>query len=127
MRTAVEEFLRYDSPVHLTARSVIADVEVGDKTIPKGEMAMVLLGAANRDPEVFDDPEKLDVGRTENHHLAFSAGGHFCLGATLARLEAQIAFDALLNRFEKIELAGEPTYRDTITLRGLSSLEVSAT
>jgi cytochrome P450 len=125
MRSAVEEFLRYDGPVHLTARSALSDVEVGGKTIPKGGMAMVLLGAANRDPEVFARPDALDVGRAENHHLAFSAGGHFCLGATLARLEAQIAFAELLKRFEKIELADEPTYRDTITLRGLSSLEVT--
>jgi cytochrome P450 len=126
MRSAIEEMLRYDSPVHLTARTALSEVEVGGKTISKGGRAVVLLGAANRDPDVFDHPEELDVGRTENHHLAFSAGGHFCLGATLARLEAQIAFDGLLKRFDKIELTTEPTYRNTITLRGLSSLEVSA-
>jgi cytochrome P450 len=126
MKTAVEELLRFDSPVHLTARSALVDVEVGDKTIAKGGRAVVFLGAANRDPEVFEDPETLDVGRTDNHHIAFSAGGHFCVGATLARLEAQIAFEGLLKRFDKIELAEEPTYRNTITLRGLSSLEVHA-
>ena len=125
MRSAVEELLRYDGPVHLTARTAPTDIELGDKVVEAGRMAIMMLGAANRDPSVFDHPESLDVARTPNKHLAFSAGGHFCVGATLARIEGQIAFRALLDRFDTIELLEQPQYRDTITLRGLRSLRVS--
>ena len=125
-RSATDELLRYDGSVHLTARTATADVDVGGVTIGAGEMAMVILGAANRDPAQFPDPDRLDIGRDPNRHLAFSAGGHFCVGATLARAEGQIAFETLVRRLPNLELADpDPAYRATITLRGLTALPVT--
>jgi cytochrome P450 len=125
-RTATDELLRYDGSVHLTARTATADVEVGGAAIAAGEMAMVILGAANRDPAQFADPDRLDIGRDPNRHLAFSAGGHFCVGATLARTEGQIAFETLVRRLPHLALADpDPPYRATITLRGLKALPVT--
>jgi len=125
-KTATDELLRYDGSVHLTARTATSDVEIGGVTIAKGEMAMVILGAANRDPAQFPDPDRLDVGRDPNRHLAFSAGGHFCVGATLARAEGQVAFETLARRLPRMRLADpNPAYRATITLRGLQSLPVT--
>lgn len=125
-RTAVEELLRYDGPVHLTARSAREDVEVGGQTIAEGELAVCFLGAANRDPAQFEDPDRLDITRDPNRHLAFSAGAHFCVGATLARVEGRIAFETLLRRLPGLRLAGDdPEYRETITLRGLKALTVT--
>jgi pimeloyl-[acyl-carrier protein] synthase len=122
---AVEELLRFDSPVQLTARTATVDIEVGGTVIPEGELAVVLLGAGNHDPAVFDDPDNLDITREKTSVLSFGAGAHFCLGAGLARLEGQIVFNELLKRFPNIELAtDEPQWRDTITLRGLHSLPV---
>jgi cytochrome P450 len=123
--TAVEELLRFDSPVQLTARRVVEPVELGGKRIEPGEFVLSLLGAANRDPAQFDHPEQLDVTRSPNPHLAFGRGIHFCLGAPLARLEGQIAIGALVQRFPNLRLGGEPVRRDQITLRGLASLPVS--
>lgn len=125
MRDAIEELLRYEGPVHLTARTARGDIAVNGKTVREGEMSIVLLGAANRDPDQFPDPDDLDVGRHPNRHIAFSAGGHFCLGAPLARIEGHIALETLLRRAPGIELTAEPEWRDTITLRGLKSLPVS--
>jgi cytochrome P450 len=125
-KTATDELLRYDGSVHLTARTAIEDAEVAGERIAKGEMAIGLLGAANRDPAQFPDPDRLDVGRDPNRHLAFSAGGHFCVGATLARVEGQIAFETLLRRLPTLKLVDhDPPYRPTITLRGLRSLPVA--
>ena len=125
-KTATEELLRYDGSVHLTARTAIQDVEIAGRRISKGEMAIVLLGAANRDPAQFPEPDRLDVGRDPNRHLAFSAGGHFCVGATLARVEGQIAFETLLRRLPGLRLVDpDPPYRATITLRGLEALPVA--
>jgi pimeloyl-[acyl-carrier protein] synthase len=125
MKGAVEELLRFDSPVQLTARAATEDIEISGTTIPKGEEVVVLLGAGNRDPAVFDDPDRLDITREKTAVLSFGAGAHFCLGAGLARLEGQIVFDALLDRFDRIELdTDNPEYRDTLTLRGLKSLPV---
>ncbi|HEV3472082.1 MAG TPA: cytochrome P450 [Actinomycetota bacterium] len=125
-RTAIDELLRYDGPVHLTARTATSDVEIGGTRVEAGEMCVVVLGAANRDPEQFPDPDRLDVGRSPNKHLAFSAGGHFCVGATLARVEGQIAFETLVRRFPNIALASEEVrYRPTVTLRGLEALPVT--
>ncbi len=124
-KTAVEEFLRYDSSVHLTARTATEDVEVGGTQITKGTLAVIAIGGANRDPAHFPDPDRLDIERHPNPHIAFSAGAHFCAGAPLARLEAQIAFPKLLEKLPKIELAEEPEYRETITLRGLKELRVT--
>jgi pimeloyl-[acyl-carrier protein] synthase len=124
-RNAIEELLRYDSPVQLTGRSALTDIEVGGKTIKKGQEAVVLLGAGNRDPTVFDNPDQLDITRDKVSVLSFGGGVHFCLGAPLARLEGQLAFRALLERFPKLELATDaPEFRETLTLRGLKSLPV---
>jgi cytochrome P450 len=117
--------LRYDSPVQLTARSALTDVEIAGTTIAKGEEVIVLLGAGNRDPAAFDDPERLDITRQKTSVLSFGAGAHFCLGAGLARLEGQIVFNALLERFGSIELAETPHNRPTQTLRGLRSLKIT--
>ncbi len=125
-RSAVEELLRYDSPVHLTARSAMERVEVGGKTLERGQLAVIAIGGVNRDPAHFPEPDRLDIERDPNHHIAFSAGAHFCVGATLARLEAQIAFPSLLKRLPNIKLAtDDPEYRPTITLRGLKELPVA--
>jgi len=123
--SAVEELLRYDSPVHVTARIATTGLEVGGTRIDAGEQVIAVVAAANRDPEAFGDPDRLDVGRTDNRHLSFSAGMHYCLGASLARLEGEVAFGALLRRFPRLALAGpEPSYRDHFVLRGLRSLDL---
>jgi cytochrome P450 len=125
-RHAVEELLRFDSPVQLTQRITLDEYEVGGVTIPKGQNLVPLLGAANRDPEEFDEPDRLDLGRENaNRNVAFGGGHHFCLGAALARLEGAAAIGTLVRRFPGIELAGEPVRRTTFTLRGLEHLPVS--
>jgi cytochrome P450 len=125
VRTGVEELLRYDGPVHVTARIAKEDVEIGGEIVREGEQAVAILGAANRDPEQFPDPDRLDVGRVPNRHLAFGGGPHFCLGAALARMEGQIAFETMLRRLPDLELATEhPTYRDHYVIRGLDRLQV---
>jgi cytochrome P450 len=124
IKGAVEELLRYDSPVQLTARSATADIQVAESTISKGEEVIVLLGAGNRDPSVFPDPDRLDITRQKSQVVSFGGGAHFCLGAGLARLEGEIAFPALLGRFPGIELDEDPQFRPTFTLRGLESLKV---
>jgi cytochrome P450 len=124
-RNAIEELLRYDSPVQLTARAPTEDVVVSGETIKKGQEVVLLLGAGNRDPAQFDDPDTLDIKREKIPVISFGGGVHFCLGAPLARVEGQIAFAQLLQRFPNIELAeDEPRYRDTLTLRGLKGLKV---
>ncbi len=105
--SAVEECLRYDGPIILTARVLHTDVEFGGKTIPKNTRVWAMLAAANRDPEVFPDPDRFDVERQPNEHLAFGGGAHYCLGAHLARLEGQIAIGSLVARFEDLALASE--------------------
>ena len=125
-RHAVEELLRFDSPVQLTQRITLDDYQVGDVTIPKGQNLIPLLGAANRDPDAFAEPDKLDLGRENaNRHVAFGGGHHFCLGAALARLEGAAAIGTLVRRFPAIDLAGEPQRRTTFTLRGLEHLPVT--
>jgi cytochrome P450 len=123
---AVEEFLRHDSPVQGLIRVATRDVEVGEKQIRGGDALLVLIGAANRDPARFADPDRLDIRREDNRHLSFGLGPHFCLGAPLARLEAHVAFGALLERFPGLELAGQPERGGTFVLRGLSRLPVQA-
>jgi cytochrome P450 len=124
---AVEELLRYDGPVHLTARVAMESVELAGSKISAGDAVIVLLGAANRDPARFHHPDRLDLGREKNAHHGFGAGIHFCLGAPLARLEAQIALPALLARFPTLALAAEPTaltWRHSLMLRGMHALPV---
>lgn len=122
---AVEELLRYDSPVQGTSRLATTNVTIGGYTIPAGSHVMMMIGAANRDPEQFADPERLDIQRHEVRHLSFSHGPHFCVGAPLARLEGQIALATLLRRMPNLQLAGGVTWRDNFTLRGLTALHVS--
>jgi pimeloyl-[acyl-carrier protein] synthase len=127
-RPAVEELLRYEGPVHITARIATTDVDVGGQLIRKGEQAAVVLAAANRDPVQFPDPNRLDVGRADNRHLAFAAGAHYCLGAALARIEARAAIGTLVRRFPDLALVTtEPQWRDHFVIRGLKELRVAFT
>ncbi len=124
--TAVEELLRFDGPVQRTARIPSEDVTIGGQTIGKGEMVMPFLGAADRDPTQFPDPDRLDITRADNRHIAFGMGIHFCLGAPLARMEGQIAINTLLARLPKLALATDrPQFRQSLTLRGLQALPLS--
>jgi len=123
--SAVEEMLRYESPSQHTARIAPRDWELGGKTIRKRDAVIAVMAAANRDPERFADPDRFDITRSENRHLAFGYAAHFCFGAPLARLEGQIAFDALLSRLPEIALEPRPlTWRTNLGLRGLRSLPV---
>ncbi len=124
MRNAIEELLRYDSPVQLTARTALEDIDVAGVTVKKGQQVVTLLGAGNRDPEQFADPDTLNITRDKPQVVSFGAGVHFCLGAPLARLEAQIAFTELLRRFPNMRLDGEPEWRNTLTLHGMNSMKV---
>ena len=124
--TAVEELLRFDGPVQRTSRIPSEDVTIGGKIIGKGEMVMPFIGAADRDPAQFPEPDRLDIGRADNRHIAFGWGIHFCIGAPLARVEGQIALNTLLRRRPRLALATDtPEYRQSLTLRGLSALPVS--
>ena len=123
---AVEELLRYDSPVQRTARITNADVEIQGRQIPTGSMVVAAIGAANRDPSHFVDPDRLDIARADNRHVAFGFGIHFCIGAPLARVEGQIALATLLRRMPTIALqTAAPDWRESSTLRGLKTLPVS--
>lgn len=123
---AVEELLRYDCPVQMTFRMALEDGELGGKFLRKNEVVAILLGAANRDPEQFPDPDRLDVTRAAAKHGAFSMGIHFCLGAPLARLEGHIAFRTLARRMPRLALLPRPVERrDGTTFRGLKSLPLS--
>ena len=122
---AVEEFLRYDGPSNAITRVVSADHEIGGKLLRSGDRVFAMVNAANRDPRRFDDPQGLDIARQPNRHLTFGFGLHFCLGAPLARLEAQLCFAGLIRRFGKIErAAGETEWIDSLAMRGLSRLPV---
>jgi cytochrome P450 len=124
--SAVEELLRFDGPVQRTARIPSEDITIGGQTIGKGEMVMPFLGAADRDPTQFPDPDRLDITRSDNRHIAFGMGIHFCLGAPLARMEGQIAINTLLARLPRLTLAtDQPQFRQSLTLRGLEALPVS--
>jgi cytochrome P450 len=122
--TAIEELMRYDSPLQLFERTATEDVEIGGVTVPRGQKIAALLGAANHDPAVFDDPGTLDVGRVDNPHISFGAGIHFCIGAPLARVELQASFGALLDRTSSLELGGEPVRRPEFVIRGLRTLPI---
>ncbi|KAA2258695.1 cytochrome P450 [Solihabitans fulvus] len=128
---AIEEFLRFESPVNTaTFRFTAEDTKVGDITIPAGELVLVALGGADRDPHKFIDPDTLDITRPATGHLAFGHGIHYCLGAPLARLEAEIAFDKLLTRFPDLRLAVDPheiEWRTSSIMRGVRELPVALT
>jgi cytochrome P450 len=121
---AIEELLRYDSPVQMTLRFALERTELGRHTVERGDLVLLLLGGANRDPEQFSEPERLDVGRANAHaHLTFGAGIHYCVGAPLARLEGELAIGALLRRAPAMALANEPlSWRPNPVLRGLQAL-----
>ncbi|MFO1326708.1 MAG: cytochrome P450 [Rubrivivax sp.] len=122
--TAVEELLRYESPLQLNNRRATAPIEISDRTLPAGTFVTLAIGAANRDPAVFDDPQRLDVARKPNNHLAFGQGAHACSGMNVARLEGRIAIGALLARHPRLDRAG-PTRRDMrLRFRGLRALPV---
>jgi cytochrome P450 len=126
MPGAVEELLRYDSPVQMTRRITLTDVAIGGKTIEKGAFCVLVLASANRDAGRFgEDSERLDVGRAEAHqHLSFGGGVHYCLGAALARLEGEVAIGSLIRRFPGLEPSGDPVWNGRINLRGLDRLPV---
>jgi hypothetical protein len=126
IRTTVEEILRLESPVQMTARVLKDEMEVCGQRIPKGWTILCMLGAANRDPKQFKEPNQVNLKRLNNQHLAFSAGPHFCIGSQLARLEGQVSLMNLVRRFPKMKLAGpRPEWASTFGLRGLKSLQVT--
>jgi cytochrome P450 len=122
---AVDELLRFDSPVQMTQRIATETLDIGGHSVQEGDEIVLVLGAANRDPSIFDDPDRLRLHRDSRRHVAFGGGIHHCLGAMLARMEAQVVISQLLRRFTQIELAGSPVRRPTFTLRGLQSLPVT--
>jgi len=124
--TAVDEFLRFDSPLHLFERTATEDTVVGGVDIKAGQKIAALLGSANHDEEVFERPTELDLTRSPNPHIGFGAGIHFCIGAPLARLEMATALPELISAFPRLELWSEPVLRDTFVLRGYQSVLVSA-
>ncbi|WP_326786535.1 cytochrome P450 [Streptomyces sp. NBC_00151] len=122
--TAVEELMRYDTPLQLFERWVLDDIEIDGTTVPRGAEIAMLFGSANRDAEVFADPETLDLSRAENPHISFSAGIHYCIGAPLARLELAASMSALLTKAPGLRLAQEPVRKPNFVIRGLESLLV---
>lgn len=122
--SATEEFLRYEGPFQRNRRIATRDVVIGDMTIKRDQLIMQFLGAANRDPSQFDNPDALDLARSPNKHLAFGYGPHFCLGAPLARLEAPVAIRALLNKLRNIRLAHDDLEWNSALFRGLKSLPI---
>jgi len=122
--TAIEELMRFDSPLQLFERTATEDVEIGGVTVARGQKIAALLGSANRDPAVFADVDTLDVGRTDNPHITFGAGVHFCIGAPLARVELQASFSALLARTSRLELGAPARRRPEFVIRGLQELPV---
>jgi cytochrome P450 len=123
--TAVEEMLRYESPSQHTGRLAPEDVALGGKAIRKGQAVMAVMAAANRDPERFPDPDRFDVARADNRHLAFGYAAHFCFGAALARVEGQEALEAIVRRLPSLESQpGTLVWRNNLGLRGLTALPV---
>jgi cytochrome P450 len=122
---AVEELLRYDTPLHLFKRWVLEDLEINDQKLQFGSEVAVLLGAANHDPSVFSEPEKLDITREKNPHVSFGAGIHYCLGAPLARLELQTSLPILFERLPELHLTAPPQYLNSYHFHGLEALQVA--
>jgi len=125
--SAVEEIVRFDSPVQFVHRNVLEDFEYDGHHLVAGDIVLALLASANRDPGRFADPDRFDVARRDNLHLAFAWGLHFCLGARLARLEGQLVLAGLVERFARVELAGEPVRNPGLAIRGFDSLPVRFT
>lgn len=123
--SAVEELLRYDSPVQLDMRIARRDLEIGDRAVPAGTLLSLAIGAANRDPERFQRPDELEITRSDQGNISFGRGIHHCLGAPLARLEGRVALEVLLERFDEIGFgARAPKYRPSVVLRGLEHFDV---
>ncbi|MGW2347607.1 cytochrome P450 [Actinacidiphila glaucinigra] len=123
--TAIEELLRFDTPLQMFERWVLDDIVVGGTVIPRGSEVALLFGSANRDPERFADPDRLDLSRADNPHITFGAGIHYCLGAPLARIELAASFTELLRRAPRLELAAEPAWNEGYVIRGLRELRVT--
>jgi cytochrome P450 len=123
--TALEEFMRFDAPLHLFERTATADTELGGVHIKEGQKIAALIGSANRDESVFSAPETMDLTRDPNPHIGFGAGIHFCLGAPLARLEMSVSLPALWEKYPTMQLAAEPVRRPTFVLRGYESVAIS--
>ena len=124
--TALEEFMRFDAPLHLFERTATVDTELGGVKIEKGQKIAALIGSANRDSSVFERADEMDLTRDPNPHIGFGAGIHFCLGAPLARLEMSVSLPALWEKYPHMQLAGEPVRRPTFVLRGYESVSISA-
>lgn len=124
--TALEEFMRFDAPLHLFERTATADTELGGVQIKEGQKIAALIGSANRDETVFSNPESMDLTRDPNPHIGFGAGIHFCIGAPLARLEMSVSLPALWEKYPNMQLAGDPVRRLTFVLRGYESVAISA-
>jgi cytochrome P450 len=124
--SAIEEIMRFEGPSQRQTRLVVEDLEMGAKRVPKGSTVFLMLGAANRDPAEFPNPDRFDIGRTPNRHVGFSSGIHFCVGAPLARLEGAIAINAILRRLPSLRLATDDLqWRENMSLRGLKALPVA--
>ncbi len=123
--TALEEFMRFDAPLHLFERTATVDTYVGGVKIEAGQKIAALIGAANRDENIFAQPNEMDLTRDPNPHIGFGAGIHFCLGAPLARLEMGVSLPALWKKYPTMELAGQPVRRPTFVLRGYESVAIS--
>jgi cytochrome P450 len=125
MKPAVEEFLRYESPVQLGNRLALREAEIGGQTLAAGTLVTLCIGAANRDPEVFPDPDRLDIARWPNRQLAFAYGIHQCVGLAVARLEAQVAIGRFLRRFPRYRLSRPPVRAGRARFRGFLSVPVA--
>ncbi len=126
IQSAVEEIIRYDSAIQMLTRIATDNLEIGNQTIKAGEKIVLCLGAANRDPAQFPEPDQLNINRNPNHHVAFADSIHYCLGAALARVEAQIAINTLIQQFPDLKLASnQMEWRHSIVLRGLKALPIS--
>jgi pimeloyl-[acyl-carrier protein] synthase len=124
MSTAIEELVRYESPAQMMDRVVLEDLEVHDRHMSAGDRVIVVMGAANRDPSAFSEPDRLDITRQHNPHVAFGRGIHYCLGGTLARLEGELTIAAVLDRCPRLALAGPVVYGRNPVLRTLRQMPV---
>jgi cytochrome P450 len=124
--TAVDEFLRFDAPLHLFERTATEDTEIGGVLVPEGMKIAALLGSANRDADIFENPDEMDLTRSPNPHIGFGAGIHFCIGAPLARMEMTTALPLLITSHPNLTLVGEPVRRPTFVLRGYESVKVTS-